>query len=139
MDAQEHLLDRDRRPPALLLIQYREADRARGVDVRVEERRHELALRRLAGVVLLRGPPGASRRGGRDHWTPPRHGELHPHFEEAALPVRPLFPGHAGVPAHQVRRAVAARTRPREEAEGVVPPPGLALLAQAAARDARHV
>lgn len=43
LDAEQDLLDGDGRAPALLLVQDRQADGARGVDVWVEERRDELA------------------------------------------------------------------------------------------------
>jgi hypothetical protein len=45
LDAEQDLLDRYRRLPALLLVQDAEADGARGVDIRVEEGRGEFACR----------------------------------------------------------------------------------------------
>ena len=47
LDANEHLFYGDGRAPVLLLVENTETDGARGVHVRVEERRHKLALRRL--------------------------------------------------------------------------------------------
>ena len=44
LDAEEDLLDGDGGAPVLLLVEDGEADGARGVDVRVEQRRHELHL-----------------------------------------------------------------------------------------------
>ena len=48
LDAEQDLLDRDGGLPALVLVQYAEADGAGGVDVRVEERRDELACTRMS-------------------------------------------------------------------------------------------
>ena len=44
LDAEEDLLDGNCRAPVLLLVQDAQADGAGGVDVGVEERRHELHL-----------------------------------------------------------------------------------------------
>ena len=45
LDAEEDLLDGDGRPPVLVLVEDGEADRAGGVHVGVEQRRHELHLK----------------------------------------------------------------------------------------------
>lgn len=43
MDAQENLLDRDGWLPCLFLVENRQADGARGIDVRMEQRRYKFA------------------------------------------------------------------------------------------------
>jgi hypothetical protein len=69
LDAQQELLDGDRRPPVLLLLEQREADGAGEVDFLVEQWGHELHL----AVLLLveqreadgaRGKRGSRRSGG---------------------------------------------------------------------------
>jgi hypothetical protein len=69
LDAQQELLDGDRRPPVLLLLEQREADGAGEVDFLVEQWGHELHL----AVLLLveqreadgaRGARGSRRSGG---------------------------------------------------------------------------
>ena len=56
---EEHLLDGDGGPPVLLLVQDRQADGSGRVNVRMEQRRHELALGRL------RNGDASSRDGAR--------------------------------------------------------------------------
>lgn len=53
LDAEQNLFDRDRRTPVLLFVEQRQTDRSRGVHVRVEQRRFELALWRAGWVVVL--------------------------------------------------------------------------------------
>ena len=53
LDAEEQLLDRDRGPPILLLVEQREADCSRGVYVGVEQRGDKLHLRRSRGEIVL--------------------------------------------------------------------------------------
>lgn len=53
LNAEQDLLDGDRRLPGFLFVQDRETDSARGVDVRVEERRDEFACAKSACVIPL--------------------------------------------------------------------------------------
>lgn len=53
LDAEQNLFDRDGRTPVFLVVQQRQADRAARVDVRVEQRRLELTLRRRRWIVVL--------------------------------------------------------------------------------------
>lgn len=107
LNAEEHLLDGDRGPPPLLLVEDGEADGAGGVDVGMEQGRDELALGRLGWVLL---------------------GELEGDLVNATGPVGVLLPGDAGLPLHEVGRAVPLGFRPGVEAEGVIPAPVFALL-----------
>lgn len=65
---QAHLLDRNLRLPALLLVQNRKADGSRGVDVRVEQRRGEPACR-----VSECGPEEDSHFGGLVGYSTSQH------------------------------------------------------------------
>ena len=52
LNAQQDLLDRDSRFPTLIFVEDGKTDGARGEDVRVEERRGELALGWFGGVFF---------------------------------------------------------------------------------------
>lgn len=70
LNAQQHLLDRDGRPPVLVFVEDGEADSAGRVDVRVEEGRYKLAFGRLGRIVFR---------------------EFHCYLVYAAVPVRSLL------------------------------------------------
>ena len=117
LDAEEDLLDRDGRPPILLLVQEGQADRARGVDVRVEQWWHELHLGRGGRVVIL---------------------EDHLALVESAVPGGVLLARDPVFPNHQVQGAVGVLHGPGDEAEGMVLPPGFPLLAETRLCNAAH-
>lgn len=96
---QQNILDRDRRPPPLILVQDGQAHRAGRIDVGVEERRGEFAFRRLGGVFV---------------------GECDGQLEQPALPDGALLAGDAAVPELGVEGAVGALGGARVEAERVV-------------------
>lgn len=53
LDAEQDLFDGDRRAPVLVLVEQRQANGARWIHVRVEQRRLEFALGRTRRVVVL--------------------------------------------------------------------------------------
>lgn len=55
LNAEENVFDCNRRLPSLVLVEDAQADRAAGVDVRMEECRGEFAFRRLGRVLVREG------------------------------------------------------------------------------------
>ena len=86
LDAQEDVPHRQRRPPPLVLVEDRQADGPRGVDVRVKEPGGEARLGRLRGVVVGR--------------------ELERQRERAPRPGRAFLSGESAVPFAEVDGAV---------------------------------
>ena len=117
LDAEKQLFDGDGRPPILLLVQEREADRTRRIYIGVEKRWRKLHFGRSRGVVVLE-----------DHLAP-----VH-----APVPRRGLLAGNPVLPKHEIHGAVRILGGPGNEPEGVVFAPILALLGQSGLRDSRH-
>mmetsp|Transcript_44575 Transcript_44575/g.139786 ORF Transcript_44575/g.139786 Transcript_44575/m.139786 type:complete len:261 (-) Transcript_44575:47-829(-) len=95
LHAEQHLLNRDGRPPVLVLVQDAKTHRPAGIDVRVEQGRHEADLGRPRRVIFR---------------------ELHGHGIEAAFPVCVLRARDPTLPFHEVVRPVLGLLRPRMEA-----------------------
>lgn len=85
LNAQENLFDCDCRTPVFFLIQKRQADSARRIDVRMEQRRLELALGRARRVVVL---------------------EDHAQVVQASFPWSSFLAGNGALPSHQIKRSV---------------------------------
>lgn len=104
--------------PVLLLVQERQTDSSRGVDIRMEQWRLKLAFRWGRWVVVL---------------------EYHPQFVKPSFPRCRFLPRNGTLPIHQVECSIFLLYWPCHKAERMILPPALPFLRQSSQRNPTHL
>lgn len=119
LDTHEQLRNGERWTPVLIFVQYAEADRATGIDVRMEQNRSEFAFWRLVGVVFR---------------------ELHHQLIDSTLPWRAFLPRNLTLPFEQILTLSIGRSyRLGRKTKRMLFPPILTLLHQSLLRDIHQI